>query len=82
MVIITNDTQGAFLTATPPPQVADFGVAKTMDTLRTTLASSAAGTQVGAGGTAGTLPWKAAETFKGKFTQVCLPAPLPTLEVT
>ena len=82
MVIISNDKQGAFLTATRPPQVADFGVAKTMDTLRTTLASSAAGTHVGASGTAGTLPWKAAETFKGKFTQVCLPAPLPTLDVT
>ena len=76
MVIITNDKQGAFLTATPPPQVADFGVAKTMDTLRTTLASSAAGTHVGAGGTAGTLPWKAAETFRGKYTQVSFRGPL------
>ena len=46
-------------------KVADFGVAKTMDTLRTTCATAA----VGAGGTAGTLPWKAAETFKGKFTE-------------
>ena len=41
------------------PKVADFGIAITMDTMRSTL--------TGGGGMAGTLAWKAPETFRGRY---------------
>jgi serine/threonine protein kinase len=42
-------------------KICDFGLAKAAETVRTTASASG-------GGMAGSLPWKAPETFRGKYT--------------
>ena len=44
-------------------KVTDFGLAQTMQTIRTTIGSHAAGSS-----RAGTLAWKAPETFRGRYS--------------
>ena len=53
-------------------QVADFGIAEMMETMATRMSAAGAGAAAGGGGAAGTLAWKAPETFSDRASDACL----------